>query len=109
MQELIPVLAGGGSVGTVILGVIVVLSRSFRGISDQWSVIFRTQETQIAELRKQLQDTREDAAEDRGRFETEILAAKLAEKACREDWMALSVEVRDLRRVMETKVSKVNE
>lgn len=98
MQEIATLIAGGGSVGGIILGVMWTLQRSFGGITEQWATIFATQEKQIAELGKELTETRVQAALDRGRYDAEIATAKLAEKQCREDWIALSLEVRDLRR-----------
>ena len=107
MLEIVTLLAGGGGVGAIVLAVLHLLSRSFAGITEQWSAIFATQEKQIATLRKELADTREEAALDRGRYDTEIASAKLAEKQCREDWIVLSVEVRELRKTFESREPKV--
>lgn len=105
--DFVALLAGGGGVGGVILAIAALLRSSFSGITEQWATIFATQEKQIDELRRDLRETREQAALDRGRYDTEIASAKLAEKQCREDWIVLSVEVRELRKAVETKVTPV--
>lgn len=101
MQEFIYGVAGAGGLGTVVLGIIMTLRSSFRGITEQWEQIFATQSDQILELRAEVRDLRQQALEDRVRLEAETAASKLAEKQCRDDYARLSWEVSDLRRQIE--------
>jgi len=110
--DLIGVTSAVGSLGGI-TAIGLILRSAFRGVTEQWSRIFETQERQIRELQKDLSDSRAQQVEDRTRFEeqikaltqrfeAELLASKLEAKQYRTDYERVSAEIHELRRQMTT-------